>query len=95
MAGFSDGNVDYDFGYYYVTRSYGSIIVDFWIEITKLHQKYWWLRSPDTVSSDGAFRVYPSGDVYYHYGDYGVIGSYGSKHRRARICLHVLFILIR
>ena len=42
-----------------------------------MHQKYWWLRSPDTNHNGYAWYVYPDGDVIndfdsvtYSYGKY-------------------------
>ena len=45
------------------------------IDYPKFHQKYWWLRSPDSSYGNGAWLVYPSGDVDGF--DSGVYSSYG------------------
>ena len=47
------------------------------IDYPKFHQKYWWLRSPDSSYGNGAWLVYPSGDVDGF--DSGVYSSYGRK----------------
>ena len=53
------------------------------------HSKYWWLRSSYT-NDRYAWRVHPSGVVYY---DGGVYRSYGRKNRRTRTTISIYGIL--